>query len=117
MRAVVDAIRYIARTDCQWRILPKEFPPYSTVQRYFYRWRNGGLWKSINHALVMFECEHQGRQSSPSAGVIDTVNRWRRPRKVAHVVTRRRRLVEDRFIWRAVWVSRTPRQSVEAGLA
>ena len=72
MRAVVDAILYIAQTGCQWRMLPKEFPPYSTVQRYFYRWRNGGLWKSINHALVMLERERQGRESSPSAGVIDS---------------------------------------------
>jgi transposase len=43
-----------------------------TVRRYFYRWRNGGLWKSINHPLVMFERERQGRERSPSAGVIDS---------------------------------------------
>jgi transposase len=42
------------------------------VQRYFYRWRNGGLWRSINHALVMLERERQGRESSPTAGVIDS---------------------------------------------
>lgn len=72
MRAVVDAILYLAQAGCQWRMLPKDFPPYSTVQRYFYRWRDGGLWKSINHALVMLERERQGRESSPTAGVIDT---------------------------------------------
>jgi transposase len=47
MRAVVDAILYVAQAGCQWRILPKEFSPYITVQRYFHRWRNGGLWKSV----------------------------------------------------------------------
>lgn len=72
MRAVVDAILYLAQAGCQWRMLPREFPPYSTVQRYFYQWRNGGLWKSINHALVMSERERQGREASPSAGVIDS---------------------------------------------
>lgn len=72
MRAVVDAILYIAQTGSQWRMLPKEFSPYGTVQRYFYRWRNGRLWMSINHALAMFERERQGRGSIPSAGVIDS---------------------------------------------
>ena len=38
LRAVVNAILYMATTGCQWRQLPKEFPPYSTVQGYFYRW-------------------------------------------------------------------------------
>jgi transposase len=72
MRAVVDALFYIAQTGCQWRLLPKDFPPYTTVQRYFYPWRNQGLWAQINHALVMQAREAQGRQASPSAGVIDS---------------------------------------------
>ena len=42
LRAVTDAIFYIAQSGCQWRLLPKEFPPYTTVQRYFYRWRDDG---------------------------------------------------------------------------
>jgi transposase len=71
-RAVVNAILYLAQAGCQWRMLPKDFPPYSTVQRYFYRWRDGGTWETINHALVMLERERQGREASPSAGVIDS---------------------------------------------
>ncbi len=71
-RAVVDAIFYLAQSGCQWRMLPKDFPPYSTVQRYFYRWRDGATWTSINHVLVMLERERQGREASPSAGVIDS---------------------------------------------
>jgi transposase len=71
-RAVVDAIFYLAQSGCQWRMLPKDFPPYSTVQRYFYRWRDGATWNSINHVLVMLERERQGREASPSAGVIDS---------------------------------------------
>ncbi len=71
-RAVVEAIVYIAATGCQWRMLPKEFPPYSTVQRYFYRWRDTGAWERINHTLLMQAREAAGREASPSAGVIDS---------------------------------------------
>ena len=39
LRRVLDAILYIARTGCQWRMLPKDFPPFTTVQGYFYDWR------------------------------------------------------------------------------
>ena len=72
LRAVVDAIFYIAQTGCQWRLLPKDFPPYTTVQRYFYPWRDDGRWHSINHALLMKAREAAGREASPSAGVIDS---------------------------------------------
>src|SRR3712207_5413879 len=72
LRAVVNAIFYLAQSGCQWRLLPKEFPPYSTVQGYFYGWRDDGTWQRINHALVMLAREAQGRQASPSAGVIDS---------------------------------------------
>ena len=72
LRAVVDAILYLASTGCQWRALPKEFPPVSTVQGYFYRWAQDGMWLKINHALVMRSREGAGREASPTAGVIDS---------------------------------------------
>jgi len=72
LREVVNAIFYIAQAGCQWRMLPKDFPPYSTVQRYFYRWRDDGVWETINHVLVMLERERQGREASPTAGMIDS---------------------------------------------
>jgi transposase len=53
LREVVNALLYLLTTGCQWRLLPKEFPPFSTVQRFFYRWREEGLWQTINHSLVM----------------------------------------------------------------
>ena len=59
-------------TGCQWRLLPKEFPPFSTVQRFFYRWRDAGLWQTINHFLVMRTREAAGREASPTAGVLDS---------------------------------------------
>jgi transposase len=72
LRDVVDAIFYIAQTGCQWRLLPKDFPPYTTVQRYFYAWRDTGLWQTINHVLLMALREAAGRAASPTAGVIDS---------------------------------------------
>ena len=72
LRVVVNAIFYLAQSGCQWRLLPKDFPPYTTVQGYFYRWRGDGTWQRINHELVMLAREAQGREASPSAGVIDS---------------------------------------------
>jgi transposase len=72
LRSVLNALLYMAASGCQWRLLPKDFPPVSTVQRYFYRWRNDGTWERINHALVMVAREQMGREASPSAGVIDS---------------------------------------------
>jgi transposase len=53
-------------------MLPREFPPFTTVQHYFYRWRDDGTWLAINHALVMLTREAAGREASPTAGVIDS---------------------------------------------
>ena len=72
LREVVNSIFYIAQTGCQWRLLPKDFPPYTTVQRYFYAWRDSGVWQTINHVLLMDVREAAGREASPTAGVIDS---------------------------------------------
>ena len=72
LRAVVDALLYIAWTGCQWRALPERFPPVSTVQRYFYAWRDDGLWRTINFHIVAEARMALGREASPTAGVIDS---------------------------------------------
>jgi transposase len=72
LRLVMDAVLYIASTGCQWRQLPRDFPPYSTVQGYFYEWSRDGTFAAINHALVMAARESAGREASPTAGVIDS---------------------------------------------
>jgi transposase len=68
----INALFYIARTGCQWRLLPREFPQYSTVQRYFYAWRDDGTLERINFELLVQAREAAGREASPSAGVIDS---------------------------------------------
>jgi putative transposase len=72
LREIVQAIFYILSSGCQWRALPKEFPPYSTVQGYFYAWSRGGILASLNYTLVMASREAAGRVASPTAGVIDS---------------------------------------------
>jgi transposase len=72
LRSVVNALFFMAQSGCQWRMLPKDFPPYTTVQRYFYPWRNSGLLQQINHVLVMQAREQDGREASPTAGIIDS---------------------------------------------
>ena len=90
LRAVLDAILYIGRTGCQWRMLPNDFPPFTTVQGYFYDWRDNGLFEKINFELLLQAREAAGREPSPSAGS-STVNRPRQPRAAGRVVTMRPR--------------------------
>jgi transposase len=72
LRAIVEAILYILATGCQWRALPRDFPPRSTVQGYFYRWRDDGTWHWINDRLVARARQALGREVAPSAGIIDS---------------------------------------------
>ena len=72
LRQVVDAILYLLWTGCQWRALPRDFPPCSTVQGYFYRWRDDGTWQRINACLVARARQALGRRAAPSAGIIDS---------------------------------------------
>ncbi len=72
LREVMNAILYIASSGCQWRMLPKDFPPVSTVQGYFYDWRNRALLTAINDLLVIGARDIEGREASPTAGIIDS---------------------------------------------
>jgi putative transposase len=72
LREVVNALLYMASSRGAWRLLPKDFPPFSTVQKYFYRWRDEGLLRTINNELVMAAREREGHEASPTAGVIDS---------------------------------------------
>ena len=72
LRAIVDAVLYLLWTGCQWRALPRDFPPRTTVQGYFYRWRDDGTWSRINAELVARARQRLGRALAPSAGIIDS---------------------------------------------
>lgn len=72
LRRIVEAILYLLRGGLPWRMLPPCFPPVSTVRRWFYLWRDNGLWLALNPTLLMAAREAQAREASPSAGVIDS---------------------------------------------
>lgn len=72
LRAVWDAIQYIAATGCQWAMLPKDFPPFTTVQYYFYQLRDSGVLDVLNDALVGASRILAGRDAAPTAGVVDS---------------------------------------------
>jgi transposase len=72
LRRVMEAVLYILSTGCQWRALPREFPPYSTVQGYFYAWRATGRWQKIVTVLVRRARRKLGRNTKPTAAVIDS---------------------------------------------
>ncbi|HJQ23898.1 MAG TPA: IS5 family transposase [Blastocatellia bacterium] len=72
LRRVVEAILYVLTTGCQWRALPGDFPPRSTVQGYFYTWRDTGLWQRIVSALVRRVRRSLGRKPTPTAAIIDS---------------------------------------------
>jgi len=72
MREMMNAIFYVLRGGCPWRLLPEHFPPHQTAYRWFVRFRDNGSWETWNHHLVMLDRERAGREASPSAAVIDS---------------------------------------------
>lgn len=72
MWQIVNAILYITRTGGQWRMMPKDLPPWSTVYGYFWRWTRQGLWPRINAALVERVRCQDGHAAQPSAAVLDS---------------------------------------------
>jgi putative transposase len=72
MREVINAIWYVLRTGCQWRQLPHEFPPWSTVWSYFRIWRKTGVWEQMHTHLRERLRRRLGREPTPSAVIIDS---------------------------------------------
>lgn len=69
---MINAILSLDRTGAQWRALPHEFPPWSTVWNYFRAWRLDGTWKQIYDRLREAARVKQGREPTPSAAIIDS---------------------------------------------
>ena len=72
MRDVVNGLMYVLSTGCQWRSLPKDLPPRSTVNRYFGRWTYDGTVGRIHHALYVQCRERAEREASPTVAIIDS---------------------------------------------
>ena len=72
LRAVVDAILYLLRTGCQWRLLPRDFPPWGTVWSYFRQWRIDGVWVRLHRALYRAARKKAGRRPDPTVVIMDS---------------------------------------------
>jgi putative transposase len=71
-RVLVNAVLYLVKTGCQWRMLPNDFPPYSTVHSFYRRARLKGLWAVIMADLVELARVSAGREPVPTYGIIDS---------------------------------------------
>ena len=72
LRHLLDAVFYVLRTGCAWRLLPHEFPPWRTVYHYFRRWRIDGTFERLNALLREQLRTSLGRNARPSAGIVDS---------------------------------------------
>jgi putative transposase len=72
LRPILDAVFYVLKSGCPWRMLPREFPPWKTVYDWFRRWRIDGTWERLNAALRERVRARAGRNPQPSAGIVDS---------------------------------------------
>jgi putative transposase len=72
MWQIINAVLYMTRTGCQWRMMPTNLPPWQTVYGYFWRWKRQGLWEQLNDVLVQKVRTKAGRDPKPSAGIMDS---------------------------------------------
>jgi putative transposase len=72
LREILDAVFYIVRSGCAWRLLPHEFPPWKTIHHYFRIWRIDGTWERLHTALRHRLRVHLRRDPQPSAGIVDS---------------------------------------------
>jgi putative transposase len=72
LREILNAIFYVVRSGCAWRLLPHDFPLWKTTHHYFRRWRIDGTWKKLHAALRKRVRVRMGRDPQPSAGVVDS---------------------------------------------
>jgi putative transposase len=72
IKKVINGIRYVMKSGCQWRLLPKDFPPWQTVYDYYLRWRKNGKWQEIHDTLVKQVREKAGKKPTPTVGIIDS---------------------------------------------
>ena len=72
LRQVMNAVFYVLQTGCQWRMLPRDFPPRSTVYGYFRAWIAAGVWAHVHDVLYRRSRELEGREESPTVAIIDS---------------------------------------------
>lgn len=72
LRQVINAIFYVLRSGCQWRLLPKDFGPWQTIYGWFRRWKRAGLWTELNDRLRAQVRAAAGKRCRPTAAILDS---------------------------------------------
>ena len=72
IREIINAIFYLLKSGCQWRMLPQDFPKWQTVYDYFRKWKKNGTWKKIHDKLRDKVRLKSGKKKQPTAGIIDS---------------------------------------------
>ena len=72
LREVVNAIFYLSRTGCAWRLIPHDFPPWGTVHYYYRQWRLDGTWQKVHEDLRSKVRQQEGHEETPSAAIVDS---------------------------------------------
>ena len=95
LREVMNGILYVLETGCQWRALPRDLPPKSTVHSYLELWEWDGTLERIHHGLYLLSRDLEGREASPTAGAIDSQSvkgaEKGGPRSIRRAMTRARK--------------------------
>jgi putative transposase len=91
MQEVINAILYLNRTGCSWRMLPHEFPPWGTVHYYYRQFRLRGLWPQIHDRLREQVRRKAGRKPTPSAAILDSQSVKTAEKGATAVMTQERR--------------------------
>jgi len=107
LRAVFNGLRYVARTGCAWRYLPNDLPPWEIVYQQTQRWLKAGVFETMAHDLRGVIRQLGGRESAPSAALLDSrtlCSTCVPPARVGHAraMTELRSAAAARFIWR--WI-------------
>lgn len=97
-RKLLEAILYVLRTGCQWRMLPKDFPPWQLVYHYFQRWGREGVITRIHNTLRREVRRQAGREETPSAVIIDSQSVKTTSKGGSVVTMRERRLKAESAI-------------------
>jgi transposase len=71
-REILNAILYILRGGCAWRLVPHDFPPWQIVYQYFWRWRQNGTWQVMHDRLRGDVRVAAGKHRQPSAGILES---------------------------------------------
>src|SRR3954453_17409154 len=93
-RKILNAVFYLLKSGCPWRLLPRDFPPWKSVYHWFRKWRIDGTFEQLNRVLGEHLRIRLGRKPQPSAGIVDSQGR---PRRAGSVASRGATTVVRRF--------------------